>query len=290
MAEPTVSVVTPSYEQRDFVEDTLDSVANQNYPEVEHIVVDGGSDDGTVALLEEYGDQYDHLRWISEPDDGQADAVNKGLDMAEGTVVGWLNSDDVYVDTSVMSRVVRHFERTGADAIYGDIALLNPNSDVIKLHLTPSFDYGKLLRYCFVDQPALFLQAGALDGERLDTSLDYVMDYELWLRLARDHDFRHVADVLAGDRNHPDRKILRDRETMQEESKEVAGRYGRPAGMVYRLGRIHDVTTSGVPRRLQSLRRTIAFHRHSPNLAFEGALRPLPEMLANVFRQNRTLV
>lgn len=290
MPEPVVSVVTPSYEQREFIEDTLDSVANQDHPAVENVVVDGGSDDGTVELLEEYGDEHDHLRWISEPDDGQADAINKALDMAEGDVVGWLNSDDVFFDTGVLSRVVDHLDRTGADAIYGDIALLDPDSAVLKLHLTPRFDYEKLLRYCFIDQPAVFLTADLLDGERLDTSLDYVMDYELWLRLFGDHDVRHVPDVLAGDRNHPDRKILRDRDAMREESERIAREYGRPEGWRYRAGRVRDVAGSGVPRRLRSLWRTAALHADPPELAFDGALRPLPEMLANASRQNRTLV
>src|ERR1700756_3819113 len=92
-----ISIVTPSFNQASFLKEALESVARQNYPAVEHIVVDGGSTDGSVELLKAYSGRngWAHLRWISEPDEGQSDALNKGFKMASGEIIGWLNSDDL---------------------------------------------------------------------------------------------------------------------------------------------------------------------------------------------------
>ena len=111
MSSPLVSVVTPSYDQAEFIRETIESVRTQTYDNVEHVVVDGESTDGTTEIL----DEYDHLQYVSEPDDGQSDAINKGFEMADGDVVAWLNSDDVFFDTEVIERVVDYLdEREGS--------------------------------------------------------------------------------------------------------------------------------------------------------------------------------
>jgi glycosyltransferase involved in cell wall biosynthesis len=286
-SDPLVSVVTPSYNQRRFVRDTLDSVRRQTYDSVEHVVVDGESTDGTVDFLREY--DYDGLRWRSEPDDGQADAINTGFDRASGDVVGWLNSDDVYLDTGTLGRVVEHFERTEADVIYGNVAVVDAESVVRKLHLVPSFDRGRLLRYCFVDQPAVFFRAEVLEDERLDPAYEHAMDYEFWLRLSERFEFRHVPDLLAGDRNHANRKIVADSETTARESRRVREDYGGPDTGYRLFGRVRDVLTSGIPRRIRSIRQTLALHANPPTLAFDGSLAPRREMLVNVIRSNRSI-
>jgi glycosyltransferase involved in cell wall biosynthesis len=289
ISDPLVSVVTPSYNQARFIEDTLASVRNQTYDHVEHIIVDGGSDDGTLDILRAHDDT---IRWISEDDDGQSDAINKGFDMAKGEIVGWLNSDDVYYDIGVFDRVVSYIDQYDTEVVYGDMALLDADSNVLKFQIVPDFDYDKLLRYCFIEQPALFFTAEALNGERLDTDLAYVMDYELWLRLAREYEFHHVDDVLAGDRNHENRKILHDREQMKREGKEMRRTYGAPDpnSLTHRIGRLRDKLTSGVPRRVKAVRRTLGHHRRQPELAFDGTLCPRSEMVQNVFRPNRVLL
>ncbi|WP_158855673.1 glycosyltransferase family 2 protein [Halorhabdus sp. CUG00001] len=284
---PLVSIVTPSYNQAQFIEETIQSVARQRYSNVEHIVVDGESDDGTLEILEAYDDE---ITWISEPDEGQSDAINKGFEMASGDIVGWLNSDDVYFDRGVLGRVVGYFDQFEADVVYGDMALLDADSNVLKLQVVPDFDYDRLLLKCFIEQPSLFFGGHVLEDERLDTDREYVMDYEFWLRLARDYEFRHVDDVLAGDRNHSERKILDQRDAMQAEAEELRAEYGGPTGAELARRRKIDVVRSGVPRAMTAATRTIECYWNTPDLAFDGALKSLPSMLRNISRPNRELL
>lgn len=284
---PLVSIVTPSYNQSEFIEETIQSVVRQQYPNIEHIVVDGNSDDGTIEILEKYDGQ---IRWLSEPDNGQSDAINKGFEMARGDVIGWINSDDVLFDTGVIERVVEYFREHDASLVYGDMALLNPSSDILKLQIVPEFDYDQLLVKCFIEQPALFFRGHVIEEERLNTNLEYVMDYEFWLRLADKYEFHHVSDVLAGDRNHPDRKILNERDAMQAESEQIRAEYGGPTGSDRKRQAQIDLLVSGVPRAVIAGRRAIALHQNPPEIAFDGELRPLPEMLLNTAKKNKNLV
>jgi glycosyltransferase involved in cell wall biosynthesis len=285
--QPLVSIVTPSYNQATFIEDTIRSVRNQTYEPIEHIVVDGESDDGTLEILREYEDD---LRWISEPDDGQSDAINKGFEMANGEYVGWLNSDDVYFDIGVIDRVVEYFVQTNADVIYGDMALLDADSDVLKVYCVPDFDMQLLLRYCFIEQPSLFFRGEVVSENKLDTDLAYVMDYEFWLRLAGTYEFHHVNDVLAGDRNHPERKILGEREEMLAEARELQATYGVTHDPRYQIDRALDKVFSGLPRRTRAIAATLALHRRPLTLAFDGELGSRTDMLKNTFTANRNLL
>jgi glycosyltransferase involved in cell wall biosynthesis len=284
---PLVSVVTPSYNQVEFIEETIQSVACQRYSNVEHIVVDGESDDGTLNILRKYDDR---ITWISEPDEGQSDAINKGFEMANGEVVGWLNSDDVYFDRGVLGRVVDYFERFGADVIYGDMALLSADSDILKLQIVPDFDYNRLLLKCFIEQPSLFFRGSVIEEESLDTNLAYVMDYEFWLRLAGEYEFHRVEDVLAGDRNHSKRKILNERDAMQTEAEELRAEYDGPTGAARKRKLKVDFIKSGAPRAVKAAIETVHLHRKNPDLAFEGRLRPISEMIGNVLQPNRELL
>jgi glycosyltransferase involved in cell wall biosynthesis len=120
---PLVSIVTPSYNQGQFIEETTLSVKNQDYPNIEHIVVYGGSTDEILEILKRYEGTY-NLRWISEPDEGHADAVNKGFAMAKGEIISWLNSDDVYFDKGTISSVMEAFQRhSEADIVYGNCVI-----------------------------------------------------------------------------------------------------------------------------------------------------------------------
>src|ERR1700729_2746740 len=124
---PRISIVTPSFNQGPFIEEALRSVKEQNYPAIEDIVVDGASKDGTMEIVKGYAGTpgWEHLRWISEPDDGQTDALNKGFRMANGEIVGWLNSDDRY-RPGCFASVVRGFAgQDETDVLYGDYTWMN---------------------------------------------------------------------------------------------------------------------------------------------------------------------
>ena len=182
---PRVSVVTPSFNQAPFIEDAIASVENQGYPTLEHLVIDGGSTDGTLQVL---GRQGDRVRWSSEPDAGQTDAVNKGVARAHGEVIGWLNADDFYEPGAVRAAV--EFLRLNPDVavVYGDCLYLYQQTGREELRLVRSrqFDLDFLVNgRCYIHQPATFFRRAALADQRLDKTLRYAMDYDLWVRLAR---------------------------------------------------------------------------------------------------------
>jgi len=245
-----ISVVTPSYNQAHFLEDTLRSVQQQNHGNVEHWVIDGGSTDGTLEILERFEEEtkddesYD-LRWISESDRGQSHAINKGFDRAEGDIVGWLNSDDMYFDVHTLESVERAFQESGAKVVYGDDVLVGPESTFLRVDHKYKYSRERLLRSCYICQPALFFYRDVLEEHRLDESLEYVMDYEFWLRLSEAYEFHHVDRILAADRNHADRKMLTDREALIPERESIQRKYGQTFGGTYWLGRTADKLYSG---------------------------------------------
>ncbi|MFB6273380.1 MAG: glycosyltransferase family 2 protein [Salinibacter sp.] len=243
--KPIVSIVTPSYNQGRFIEETLRSVKHQWYPHIEHIVVDGESTDDTLEILQRYEASY-NLRWVSEPDQGQTDAINKGFAMTKGDIVGWLNSDDIYLTQDVVGTVVDAFRRTvTSSVIYGDSAILSKVGYILRIEAKPRFSYGHLLRDCFIDQPSVFFPREIIARHQLDVDLNYAMDYEYWLRLAREYPFRHLPRVLSGDRNHPDRKIIAERAAMKAESVEMQRLYGQSFGAAHKFGRLRDKVVSG---------------------------------------------
>ena len=258
--QPLVSIVTPSFNQGRFIEETILSVKNQSYPNIEHIVVDGGSTDNTVEILKMYESSY-NLRWISEPDKGQADAVNKGFALSQGEIIGWLNSDDVYFDRDVIRIVVQEFQRhPEADIIYGDIVFISEDGLILKVQCVPSFSYSRLLRGCFIEQPAVFLRRNVIEKYQLDTGLRYAMDYEYWLRIGKEYHFHHLPRILAADRNYSGRKMIAQWDELIKESDKVRRKYGQTYGLEYFIGRYVDKLVSGVPRRLKGLILLLAFY------------------------------
>lgn len=279
MGGPLVSVVTPSYNQAEYIEDNILSVKRQSYVNVEHIVIDGESDDGTLDILRSYEDEYD-LRWESEPDDGQSDAINIGFGRADGDVIGWLNSDDVYFDVNAFERVIRYFERYNADVIYGDLGYIDATSTVCGLDVRPDFDRNILIYRSLIGQPATFFRREVLAEERLDPSFDFTMDWEFWLRLSKKFEFRHVSDVLAGFRYHGEQKT-EDQEAMEREFQRLREKHDLPAGRGTRsLGT--DVAWLELRRLLATASRTYCIHGNPPDLAFDGELAPLWRMLAAI--------
>ena len=241
---PLVSIITPSYNQGRFVEATLLSVKNQDYPNIEHLVIDGGSNDNTLEILKKYEKEY-KLKWISEPDKGQSDAVNKGLERASGQIIGWLNSDDVYFDQGVISYIVNKFKELGdIDVIYGDGILIDEDNLVLKtVHSIPWFSYTRLLRFDYILQPSSFFRREVIQQHKLNAKIDLPMDYDYYLRLATDgFKFKHVDRLLSAARWHEKAKSVNRSQELRAESKRVKELYGQHYDMSYYVVRILDDT------------------------------------------------
>lgn len=207
--EALVSVVTPSLNQRQFIGETVESVLAQDYPSIEYVVVDGGSRDGTVELLQAYGER---LRWVSEPDSGQSAAINKGWQLCTGEIIAWLNSDDTYLPGAVASAARYLRQHPEVDVVYGECDYVDVRGSVLRRYPTRTYDYRELLRTTtnFIPQPATFIRRRAAQvAGLLDESLSYVMDYEYWLRLGLHASFAHLPVPLATSRLHPDCKTIR---------------------------------------------------------------------------------
>jgi glycosyltransferase involved in cell wall biosynthesis len=181
---PSISIITPSYNQGLYIERTIRSVIDQGYPNLQYIVVDACSTDQTPAILEEYAGQ---LTAIVGKDRGQSDAVNKGVARAAGEVIGWLNSDDTYTDSAIET-VARFFAANpGVDVVYGEADYIDRDDHHIAdaPHVEP-WSHKRLVHYSdFIVQPACFFRKAAFEkAGGLDVSLHYAMDYDLWLKMA----------------------------------------------------------------------------------------------------------
>jgi glycosyltransferase involved in cell wall biosynthesis len=203
--KPLVSILTPSFNQATWIADNLRSVACQTYPSIEHIVMDGGSTDGTVEILEAAGDS---VRWRSESDEGQSDAINKAFRESCGAIIGWINSDDAYFDCRVVAEVVEYFRtHPSVDVVYGHAAQTTHDGRIIQILWVPEFDRDLLGALDFIVQPAAFIRRSVLADPMLDESFHFAMDYELWLRLADGgRTLARLDRILAIDRHQAERK------------------------------------------------------------------------------------
>lgn len=226
-----IDIVTPSLNQRDFLAQTLCSVLDQQGDfQFRHIVVDGGSTDGSVDLLKT--NQHAQLTWTSEKDAGQSDAVNKGLAQCTGDIVGWLNSDDVYLP-GAFAAVAQAFTVRSVNWVIGRYQVINERGEIIRPQVVrykdkflDHYSYRKLLRENFIAQPSVFWRRAF--GEqigKLDQSLYYTMDYDLWLRMGKASQPKILPQVLSQFRIHPTSKSGRVNREQFDEGYRVACRY-----------------------------------------------------------------
>lgn len=222
---PLISVITPSYNQGQFIRETIESVLSQDYPAIEYIVVDGGSSDGTVNILQEYGDR---IIWISELDEGQADAVNKGVRLAKGEFIGWLNSDDIY-EPGALSTVIETFQKNpDISVVYGEAWHITNSGQIIARYPIEPFNYRRLAETCYICQPAAFIRTNSfLEAGLLRTDLHLCMDYEFWIRLGHKKSFLYTSNVLASSRLYPENKTFsRTDEVFREVMTMISQYYG----------------------------------------------------------------
>jgi glycosyltransferase involved in cell wall biosynthesis len=205
---PLVSIVTPSYNQARFLEATLRSVLTQDYPAIEYIVVDGGSNDGSSEIIRRYADSL--AWWVSEPDHGQTDALNKGFAQAHGEILAWLNSDDVYFPGAITQAVAFLHSHPEAGMVYGDASFIDAEGSEIGRFPARQTDYARLRRgYVHIPQQASFFRADLWRRVGpLDPSFYFAMDYDLWVRLAKLAPLVYTPRLWASFRLHGEGKTI----------------------------------------------------------------------------------
>ncbi|MBV8480476.1 MAG: glycosyltransferase [Actinobacteria bacterium] len=217
-----VSIVTPSLNQAHYLREAIESVRAQTHSPIEHIVVDGGSTDGTLELLA----GYDDVTWSSEPDRGQSHALNKGFSLARGEVLGWLNADDAYEPNAVAEAILALED---AGLAYADVTRVNDDGvNPRRIRSRPTFDlWTELNLGCGIYSPAVFFTRQAFEAAGgLDESLHLTMDYDLWLRIGQRFPVRHVDSIWAIQRIHDDAKTIRQYDDFWPERLAVSRRHG----------------------------------------------------------------
>jgi len=217
-----VSIVTPSYNQAPFLEQTIRSVLEQDYPRIEYFVVDGGSTDGSVDVIKKYAGTLGsdsslsalHNRsidwWISEKDSGQGEAINKGLSRAKGEIIAWINSDDYYLLDAISSAVKVFEQNPDVALVYGDMLAVDQNSQAINVLKYQQLSLEDLLCFQIIGQPAVFMRRGAYEkAGGLDKSFHFMLDHHLWIRIGQQGKILHVPQIWAAARYHAQAKNRR---------------------------------------------------------------------------------
>jgi glycosyltransferase involved in cell wall biosynthesis len=205
---PRVSIVTPSYNQSSFLEETICSVLDQGYPNLEYFVIDGGSSDGSLEILKKYSS---HLAgWVSEPDRGQTDAINKGFARATGQILAWLNSDDTYQPGAIAEAAAYLESHPETGMVYGDANLIDETGNIIGRFPARQTDYRRLRRgYVHIPQQTSFFRADLWrQVGPLDPSFYFAMDYDLWVRLSRVTQLDYSPRVWGNFRLHGNAKSV----------------------------------------------------------------------------------
>lgn len=234
---PTVSIVTPSYNQGQFIEKTIHSVLLQGYPNLEYIIIDGGSTDGSVDIIRKYADRLDY--WVSEEDRGAAHAINKGFARAHGEILGWLNSDDFLLPEAI-SRIVETYRKyPKAVAWIGGCYRIDPDGRILGRVIPHGLDRDSLADWGhrgFFYQPSCFFSARAWHKTGpLDEGLHLAFDLDLWLRLSPIGAFVSTSEIISAAIIHKDAKTQAQRADMHAETTAIQIKYGYQEAAVKRL-------------------------------------------------------
>jgi glycosyltransferase involved in cell wall biosynthesis len=209
---PLVSIVTPSRNMAQYLPQTIESVLSQDYPRIEHIVMDGGSTDSTMAILERYNGR---IRYTSARDRGPSDATYQGFRQARGEILAWLNTDDTYLPGAVRTAVEYLRTHPDVDVVYGEGRWIDEEGVVISRYPTLPFDEKVLERDCFICQPAAFLRASSYRRCELDPNVNVSFDYDLWIRMSKaGFRFANIPEYLANSRMHYSAKTIYARQAV----------------------------------------------------------------------------
>lgn len=210
IGSPPCSIIIPSFNQCSYIEKTICSLLNQTYPNIELILIDGGSKDNTLEIIDKYKHFFSY--WVSEKDKGQSNAINKGLNKASGKYVTWLCSDDILIPEAISIMVKALEDNPDASLVYGGGVFIDENDNVIKKFSFTDMTLEKLLyhKHSTIAQPSTLIRMESLKKVGfLDESLSYCMDYDLWIRLIKEGRFINLGDIiLSGYRLHNDSKTV----------------------------------------------------------------------------------
>ena len=252
MPGPVVTVITPSYNQGRFIRATIESVLSQNYPHLEYIVMDGGSTDETAAVVKEYSSR---LAFISEKDRGQSHAINKGFQMARGSVLAWLNSDDLYLPGSIAAAVEAFTRNPAAGAVYGEGYLIDSaGKSPSRFPWTQAFDLWRLTHLSdYILQQTVFFRRNALDEVGyLDENLHYTMDWDILIRLGKKYPLVYIPEYMACLREYPEAKTFAGGSRRVSEILSMLSRHTgmlvSPGYVVYGLDTYHQILCRKVDR------------------------------------------
>lgn len=214
---PRISIVTPSYNQGEFIEETIRSVLLQGYPNLEYIIIDGGSTDNTVEIIKKYEKYISY--WVSEPDRGQSHALNKGFRQATGALIGWQNSDDYYHRQSFLYAAQAHVLLPDTDVIYGAVNLVDEQGKFIKCGGASTFNLEKILPWSNMFNQSMFFRRKIFDeGNWIDENYHHFMDYDFfWKLILKHYQFSYIPAISAYFRNHSKSKGFRQMDVVSEE-------------------------------------------------------------------------
>jgi len=286
---PLVSIVTPSLNQGKFIKRTIDSVLGQSYPHIQYCVVDGGSTDNTLDVLRSYGSK---LRWCSERDRGQTQAINKGFAESRGWIRGYLNSDDVLLPNAIETIADLFVRNPTVSLYYGDAQYIDADDRVTGLYASAEYSFHRLMHDCCICQPAAFWTAEIAEKVGpFDESLSFVMDYDYWIRIDRAGGLIcHVPPILANCRLHPATKTLSERRKIFREIFAISMRHAGYVSRSYVAGywhhRLHEMPDlpfkllSKIPKLEKAL---VEYHAHrhgKPNLSVSQSAGKVLRMVA----------
>ena len=198
-----VSIVTPSFNQASYLEQTIRSVLDQDHADIEYLVIDGGSTDGSTDIIKKYASRLAY--WVSEKDSGQADAINKGMARAKGDIVAWLNSDDYYLPGAVTAAVKAFDANPDVVLVYADMLAVDEHGQTFNTLRYRQLTLEDLLSFQIIGQPAVFMRRSAFEqAGGLDPSYHFLLDHHLWIRIAaQGRTIVHVPQTWAAARYHP---------------------------------------------------------------------------------------
>ena len=219
-----VSIVTVVLNGEKFIEQTIQSVITQNYSNIEYIIIDGGSSDNTKRIVNKYKNQISIF--VSEPDDGQSDALIKGFSKSKGDILCWLNYDDLFYNDNVISLIAKAFEKSGAGLMYGNDLLIDSVARPIFPRFFNRHSLNKLLYYKSISQPSCFFSRAAYGRALIDEKLVYSMDIDLWLKMFKREKVVYIDQILSCNRIHSDRKMISGVSEARLEANYVRIRHG----------------------------------------------------------------